>query len=166
MVKPILDMTCGSRMFWWNKRNPLAVFMDKRREDYTITYHNTGRNPYDKEIEIAPDIKWDWAKWKLPFPDETFSLVVFDPPHLIRAGKRSWLAKKYGTLTDDWQADLKHGMDEAMRVLIPYGTVVFKWNDDQINLTEVLKALGREPLFGDKRSKTHWLIFMKEKATK
>ena len=162
MSKPILDMTAGSRMFWWDKHNPLVIFMDRRREKYSITYHNAGRRPLDKEIEIAPDVQWDWAKNGLPYPDASFSLFVFDPPHLIRAGKSSWLAKKYGVLTDHWQTDLKRGMDEAMRVLVPFGTVVFKWNDDQIGLPEVLRAIGREPIFGDKKAKTHWLLFMKE----
>ena len=161
-MKPILDMTAGSRMFWWDKHNPLAIFMDKRRETFTVTYHNAGRQPFDKEIEIAPDVQWDWAKGGLPYDDGSFSLVVFDPPHLVRAGKTSWLAKKYGVLTEHWQEDLKRGMDEDMRVLVPYGTVMFKWNDDQIKLPELLRALEREPIFGDKRSKTHWLVFMKE----
>lgn len=74
----------------------------------------------------------------------------------------SWLARKYGVLDEDWQNQLKRGMDEAMRVLKPYGTVMFKWNDDQIKLSEVLKAIGRKPIFGDKKAKTHWLVFMKE----
>lgn len=161
-MKPILDMTAGSRMFWWDKHNPLAIFLDKRRETFTITYHNAGREPFDKEIEIAPDVQWDWAKKGLPFGKNQFSLVVFDPPHLLHAGKTSWLARKYGVLDEDWQNQLKRGMDEAMRVLKPYGTVMFKWNDDQIKLSEVLKAIGRKPIFGDKKAKTHWLIFMKE----
>lgn len=162
MSKPILDMTAGSRMFWWDRHNPLAIFMDRRVEHFTVPDNSHGRSNGTREIEIAPDVKWDWAKDVLPYPDASFSLVVFDPPHLIRAGKSSWLARKYGVLTDHWQEDLKRGMDEAMRVLVPFGTVVIKWNDDQVKLSEVLKALDREPLFGDKRSKTHWLIFMKE----
>ncbi|RUS38515.1 SAM-dependent methyltransferase [Lacticaseibacillus paracasei] len=161
-MKPILDMTAGSRMFWWDKHNPLAVFLDKRRETFTVTYHNAGREPFDKEIEIEPDVQWDWAKKDLPFENNQFSLVVFDPPHLLHAGKTSWLARKYGVLDEDWQNQLKRGMDEAMRVLKPYGTVMFKWNDDQIKLSEVLKAIGRKPIFGDKKAKTHWLVFMKE----
>ncbi|EAE5327699.1 SAM-dependent methyltransferase, partial [Listeria monocytogenes] len=27
---------------------------------------------------------------------------------------------------------------------------------------EILKVIDHEPLFGNKRSKTHWLVFMKE----
>lgn len=49
-----------------------------------------------------------------------------------------------------------------MRVLKPFGTLVFKWNEDQIPLKAVLAAIGEKPLFGNRRAKTHWLIFMKE----
>jgi hypothetical protein len=57
--------------------------------------------------------------------------------------------------------DIKAGFDECMRVLDTNGILIFKWNEDQIKLREVLNVLGKEPLIGDKRSKTHWLIFMK-----
>jgi len=48
-----------------------------------------------------------------------------------------------------------------MRVLKENGTLVFKWNEDQVKLKDVLDAIGYRPLFGDKRSKTYWLVFMK-----
>lgn len=35
-MTPILDMTAGSRMFWWNKHNPLTTFLDRRREIITV----------------------------------------------------------------------------------------------------------------------------------
>ena len=88
-------------------------------------------------------------------------MVVFDPPHLIKAGANSWLATKYGLLSEDWEKQLKEGFDECMRVLDQYGTLIFKWNDDQIKLSEVLKVFGQKPLFGDKRSKKHLCVFMK-----
>ena len=49
-----------------------------------------------------------------------------------------------------------------MRVLKPNGTLIFKWNEQQIKLSEILKAIDYKPLFGNKRSDTHWLVFMKE----
>ena len=33
--KLILDACCGSRMFWFDKHNPLALFVDKRSEIVT-----------------------------------------------------------------------------------------------------------------------------------
>lgn len=154
-MTPILDMTAGSRMFWWDKHNPLVAFIDKRNEVYT--FMDRGK---ERTIEIKPDVVADWTHG-LPFENESFNLVVFDPPHLLRAGKSSWLAKKYGVLDDSWKTDINKGFHEAMRVLKPYGTIMFKWNDEQIKLSEVLKCIDYKPLFGDKRSKTHWLFFMK-----
>ena len=60
----------------------------------------------------------------------------FDLPHLLKAGDNSWLAKKYGKLTDEWEIDIKQGFDECMRVLKPNGTLIFKWNEQQIKLRE------------------------------
>lgn len=48
-----------------------------------------------------------------------------------------------------------------MRVLEPNGLLVFKWNEDQIKLSEVLREFHQKPLLGDKRGKTRWIIFMK-----
>lgn len=110
--------------------------------------------------ELAkPDIKMDFRE--MPFSDNTFKIVVFDPPHLKQAGSESWLAKKYGVLPKDWKPYLKAGFDECMRVLEPDGILVFKWNEEQIKLNDVLKEFGKEPLLGDQRGKTRWILFMK-----
>lgn len=154
MTKHVLDMTAGSRMMWFDKNNSLATFVDKRVQHEEL--------PSGHVIDVRPDIVADWTLG-LPFEDESYNLVMFDPPHLIHAGDNSWLAKKYGKLdTDNWQEIIRLGFNEAMRVLKPYGTLVFKWNDSQIILPELLKEIPYEPLFGQKRQKTHWLVFMKE----
>lgn len=150
--KSILDACCGSRMFWFNKGNPDVTFMDERTVD-TLLSDN-------RRLIVNPDIVADFRD--MPFEDSSFYMVVFDPPHLIRAGKDSWLLKKYGMLNPrTWDKDLRKGFDECMRVLKPHGTLIFKWNTEQISMQKVLKALGEQPLFGDKRSKTRWLVFMK-----
>lgn len=152
MPKNILDACCGSRMFWFNRQHPDAVYMDNRQLDTTLC---DGR-----KLVISPDVVADFRH--MPFADNTFSLVVFDPPHLVRAGEKSWLVAKYGRLDrETWPRDLREGFAECMRVLKPCGTLVFKWNEDQIKSSEVLEAIGQTPLFGDRRSKTHWMIFMK-----
>ncbi len=155
MIPPILDMTAGSRMMWFDRDNENVVFVDKRRCYERL---DTGH-----VINVQPDVLADWSnKQGLPFSDNSFYLVLFDPPHLIHAGGNSWLAKKYGTLNaDNWQAIIQTGFNEAMRVLKPYGTLVFKWNDSQIALPDLLAEIPYEPLFGQKRQKTHWLVFMK-----
>lgn len=152
LEKQILDVCCGSRMFWFNKHNEHTVFMDNRILHDILC---DGR-----KLDIEPDIVGDFRK--IPFDNNTFHMVVFDPPHLLKAGDNSWLAKKYGKLSETWPEDLKQGFSECMRVLKPYGTLIFKWNEQQIKLSEILKAIEYEPLFGNKRSDTHWLVFMKE----
>lgn len=100
----------------------------------------------------------------MPFLDKSFKLVVFDPPHLLKVGKNSWLAKKYGKLPEDWPRVIKKGIDECFRVLDDYGVLIFKWNEDQITVREVLSAINRQPLFGHttgRHGKTMWMCFMK-----
>lgn len=147
----ILDACCGSRMFWFDKSNEDVVFMDNRQIEDTLC---DGR-----KLEIKPDIVADFRK--MPFQNNTFRLAVFDPPHLIRAGEKSWLAKKYGKLGPGWKQDLSQGFSECMRVLKDGGVLVFKWNEDQVKLKELENIFPCPPLFGNKRSKTHWIIFMK-----
>lgn len=87
-MKRVLDATCGSRMIWFDKQHPNVLYMDNRQLSTTLC---DGR-----VLNVHPDIVADFRD--MPFEDNTFYLVVFDPPHLIRAGDNSWLAKKYGTL--------------------------------------------------------------------
>lgn len=111
-------------------------------------------------LEIKPDVVGDFRE--MPFSDGEFRLVVFDPPHLIHAGESSWLAKKYGKLDrKTWRDDLKAGFRECFRVLEPGGVLVFKWCEDQVSTAEVLKLASHEPLFGHRRGKTVFLVFMK-----
>ncbi|MFT8319309.1 MAG: SAM-dependent methyltransferase [Bacillus sp. (in: firmicutes)] len=138
-------------MFWFDKQHEDVVYMDNRQLSDTLC---DGR-----QLIVAPDIIADFRN--MPFEDNSFYLVVFDPPHLLKAGEDSWLAKKYGKLGQDWQRDIAAGFNECMRVLKPNGTLIFKWNEDQIRLPAILKAIDAKPLFGNRRSKTHWLVFMK-----
>ena len=150
-MKKILDVCCGSKMFWFNKNREDTVYMDNREYEDILC---DGR-----KIEIKPDVVANFKK--IPFPDNSFKLVVFDPPHLLRVGDNSWLKKKYGKLDNSWPQDIKKGFEECFRVLEPFGILIFKWNEEQIKLSEILKLTKIEPLFGNKRAKTHWLVFMK-----
>lgn len=156
-MKPILDACCGSRMFWFDKENPLTVFADIRDESHVLC---DGR-----KLEVRPDVLMDFKA--MPFADKTFKLVVFDPPHLRNAGEKGWQRKKYGSLDSNWPDEIKRGFDECMRVLDDWGVLIFKWNEHSIKVSEVIKAIGRRPLFGHKTiqtSKTHWMAFIKEPA--
>ena len=138
-------------MFWFDKAEPHTVYMDNREFEDTLC---DGR-----ALSVKPDVVADFRN--IPYPSNSFSLVVFDPPHLLHAGDNSWLAKKYGKLREDWQEDIAQGFSECMRVLKPNGTLIFKWNEEQIPAADLLKAIGQKPLFGNRRSKTHWMVFMK-----
>ena len=115
-----------------------------------------------QSLVIEPDTLIDFRA--LPYPNGSFMLVAFDPPHLVRAGPRSWLAAKYGKLSDTWQDDLSNGFSECFRVLDDNGVLVFKWNETQIKVAEVLALTPVQPLFGHlsgRKGLTHWLVFMK-----
>ena len=153
-MKYILDACCGSKMFYFNKENENVIFMDNRQVSEILC---DGR-----KLEIKPDVVADFRH--MPFGNNTFKVVVFDPPHLVNVGKSSWLAKKYGKLSkESWRTDIEQGFNECMRVLDIYGVLIFKWNEEQIKLKEILNIINYKPLFGNKRAKTHWLVFVKEK---
>lgn len=151
----VLDPCCGSRMFWADRQNQDVIFGDIRSEYHILC---DGRI-----LSIAPDVILDFTA--LPFADGQFKLVVFDPPHLHTAGPKSWMAAKYGKLHfDTWRDDLRAGFSECFRVLGDDGTLVFKWNETQIKIGEVLKLTEIQPLFGHlsgRKGLTHWLVFMK-----
>ena len=154
-MKKICDVTCGSKMFWFDKQNPNVVFCDKRG----VPYHEYYPGRY---IEIKPDVICDFTA--LPFDDNTFKLVVFDPPHLKWAGQSSWIALKYGRLEENWPQMIHDGFRECMRILDNYGVLIFKWSEIQIPLKDILPLFPIPPLFGHRSGKnmnTHWLCFMK-----
>jgi len=152
--KLILDACCGSRMMWFDKENPLAVFSDIREVDTVLCD--------ERPLRIKPDLLADFRE--LPFADESFRMVVLDPPHMKKLGEKTWMAQKYGVLLPTWREDIRQGVNECIRVLKPYGTLIFKWNEAQVKLTDVLEIIDHKPLFGHtsgKHGKTIWLAFMK-----
>jgi ubiquinone/menaquinone biosynthesis C-methylase UbiE len=151
----VLDPCCGSRMFWFDKQDQRVLFGDIRSEQHTLC---DGR-----ALNITPDIAMDFRA--MPFADESFKLIVFDPPHLTRCGPQGWMGKKYGILGADWREDIRRGFAECFRVLATDGVLIFKWADVQVPVSELLKLTPHKPLFGHKsgkREKTHWMTFMKE----
>lgn len=157
MTKKILDVTCGSRSIWFDKHHPAAVYCDIREERFDGLWK--GKNSV---VDICPDVICSFTD--LPFPDESYSLVIFDPPHLIRAKETSWLVKKYGKLDDNWPQMLRDGFQECMRVLKPDGVMIFKWSEHDIPAEKVWKAIGQKPLFwhhSGKKMGTFWGCFMK-----
>lgn len=156
-MKHVLDVTAGSRMMWFSPEDHRVVFLDSRVERQELCD--------DRVLTISPDVQADFRC--LPFPDESFALVVFDPPHLRKLGLSSWTAAKYGALLSSWREDIAQGFDEAFRVLRETGILIFKWNEDQIPTNDILALTSVKPLFGHRsgrRSKTQWIVFMKPEA--
>lgn len=174
-MKKILDACCGGRMFYFDKQDKRVLFCDNRRIKTTLCD--------DREFEVNPDVQCDFTN--MPFEDNTFKLVVFDPPHLTRntgkgkykefygslseiATPTGWQQIKYGALYNSWPDMLTKGFKECFRVLEPNGILIFKWNETDIKVSEILKLTNEKPIFGHKsgkRSNTHWICFMKEEDT-
>lgn len=158
--KVILDVTCGSRGIWFDKENPYTIYADKRRYQEEGVF---GKRQAKDTINVNPDVIADFEN--LPFEDNTFGLVVFDPPHLV--GKdESWLKKKYGYYesTEEAIQSVSRGINECMRVLKPNGVLIFKWSEIEIPTRDIISKCGYMPLFGHRSGKkmnTHWLTFMK-----
>lgn len=161
-VKQVLDPCCGSRMMWFDRKSPSVVFGDIRSETLTVTDNSRGNRSGVRTLKIEPDTLMDFRA--IPYQDGSFKLVAFDPPHLVHAGPRSWLAAKYGKLSNDWREDIRKGFAECFRVLASDGVLVFKWNETQVPLKDVLELTDMKPLFGHtsgRKGLTHWLVFMK-----
>ena len=174
---PILDTCCGGKMFYFDKHDDRVLFQDIRKIETTL---------YDgRHFEVNPDVQADFTN--MPYPDESFSMVVFDPPHLLRNVGKSKFADIYGSLNPkarptgyqqikygalgnlDWREMLSKGFAECFRVLRKGGFLIFKWNETDIKVSEILKLTQEKPVFGHisgKRANTHWICFMKEDCNK
>lgn len=154
--KFILDVCCGLRAFWFDKKHPNTIYLDKRERE-------KGFDDFRPTFCIKPDMIADFRD--LPFEDKSFKMVIMDPPHIIAKEESFRMVRYYGSLDKEtWKDDIKKGFDECWRVLEDYGTLIFKWNEASIKKKEVLDVLERQPLFGHpngSRVPTHWLCFMK-----
>lgn len=71
--KQVLDPCCGGRSFYFDPGNPDVLMCDLHPRESTLC---DGR-----VFRCEPDLVSDFAD--MPFGDESFNLVVFDPPHLV-----------------------------------------------------------------------------------
>lgn len=157
-MKRILDACCGGKMFYFDKNDPRVLFQDIRKVKTTLCDGRT--------FEVNPDVVADFTD--MPYPDASFRMVVFDPPHLKYTGSKKeldgWQMVKYGALQHGWKDVIAKGFSECFRVLEPGGFLIFKWNETDVKVSEVLKLTPHKPIFGHisgKRSNTHWIFFMK-----
>ena len=159
----VVDVCCGSRMFWFDRKDPRAIFADNRRETHVLPDASSKNG--SRILEVNPDIIADFTH--LPWPDNQIAMVVFDPPHLVHAGKKGWQAKKYGKLEGDWKEMLRLGFAECFRVLRSEGTLIFKWSEYDVPVSQILALTPERPLVGQrcgKAAKTHWIVFLKSKV--
>lgn len=158
MNKKVLDVCCGPKGMWFDKHDERALYLDRRSETLKIIR----KDGCNRSVIISPDIIGDFTCIKQP--DNEFSIVVFDPPHIPQNKTNGGIIKSYGSLTGDWKDMLKKGFSECFRVLKPDGVLIFKWNECRIPVKEILELTNEKPLFGHKSGKamrTHWICFMK-----
>lgn len=148
----ILDLSAGNRAMWFDKKNPLVTFLDRRSE-------------------VQPDFVCDTRS----IPDEVgndFDLIVFDPPH-VNFGKNGRMVKIYGhSTTKEILETIEGSAAEAHRVSKDTALMAFKWNDHSISLDRALKLMEKYwcPLFGSHmrnrggaaaRSQSFWVLLRK-----
>ena len=155
-MKLVLDPASSTRSFYFDKKDSRVLFGDIReKETHLLTNNQT--------IHIEPDEVMDFRD--IPYPDESFQCVVFDPPHRFNLSSESDFIKKYGSLDRErWQEDISKGFTECFRVLKTNGTLIFKWSEVSIPLKEILTLTHHKPVLGHpsgKRMGTHWVLFIK-----
>jgi SAM-dependent methyltransferase len=158
----VLDACCGSRKFWFDPEYPGALFIDVRQE--RSSFKDPSKPDGIRWVDVNPDQVADFRD--MPFEDESFRVVVFDPPHIKfnRTARGSLNEINYGTLGVNWKKDLRAGFRECFRVLKPEGVLIFKWAETNIPLPQVLALTDQRPLIGNQMPKvsgTHWITFLK-----
>ena len=156
----ILDATCGAKQMWYQKNHPFVTYMDKRKGKVFYQYPNSNKK---YKLKFNPDIQCEWED--MPFPDEYFDMVIFDPPHILQKKESGCLAMKYSVLNPKtWKVDLKVGINQCFRVLKKNGTFILKWDECCMDLSDIIKLFPYPPLFGTrtgKNNKNIWLLFLK-----
>ncbi len=125
-MKPILDATAGNRAYRKNKNPPHTVFMDK-----------------EMGLSRPPDIFGVWQH--LPFRDDVFQHVEFDPAH-SKFGRKSIHMNPLGhgqkgggtwwsSLETGWIGTFFKAQKEFARVS---DILCFKWNTTSHALEKVL----------------------------
>ena len=154
--KQILDVCCGGRMFYKDKQDSRVLFCDKRELETTLCD--------GKKFVVKPDMVADFKN--LPFDDESFSLVIFDPPHCLKINDKSFIVAKYGKLPLEYKLELSLGFRECWRVLKHNGTLIFKWSEVEIKIDDILSLFTETPVIKQNTAnKSHFCVFFKTFTT-
>lgn len=132
----ILDATCGSRAMyegWHTKLNEDLICIDRRRADFSF---KSPSNWVKSNVKVAPSIQADLRF--LPFKDNIFNMILFDPPHTANV-LESIIAKKYGSWDDRERVrTLRVANKEFPRVLKVNGFLILKTFSRQFPIFEAL----------------------------
>ena len=142
----ILDATAGSRGIWYQKDLPFVTWMDKREGTF-VHYVSPKRKRY---YNVKPDLVATWDN--MPFEKETFDMVVFDPPHLVKkpSKTKSRMEIQYSYLDKDtWRGTLQTAFKELFKVLKPNGFLVLKWCENNIRIMDIIKLSPYPPMFAN-----------------
>ena len=164
----ILDATCGFKGIWYQKNHPFVTFLDIRQGHTQNTKRMKFKNR--RHFKLNPNVIADFKF--LPFVDDCFDMVIFDPPHYIVNTKKekSILELRYGYFYEsEYKSQLKHAFSELFRVLKYKGIFIFKWCEIHKKLDEILPLIPYTPLFGSRvgqKNNTHWIVFIKHRLEK
>ena len=164
----ILDATCGTKAMWYEKNHPFVTYIDIRKGHFF--YWNKKKARKATQFKINPDILMDFTN--LNFPDCSFDMVIFDPPHFVRKNKednKNAMTERYGSLlSENWKQVLQKGINELFRVLRPEGIFIFKWSETDKSIDSVMKLFPYKPILGNKNrfnprrdKESFWLVFLK-----
>jgi len=118
-MKPCLDATAGYRMMWPTKQMEGWVYLDKRPE-------------------VKPDLVAMWSN--LPFRDNVFEVIMFDPPHLIDRGGMGKIIQKMREKYTTWsrRKDVAPTIFKAAKEFSRVGNIlILKWYDDKVSLWQL-----------------------------
>jgi hypothetical protein len=130
----ILDATAGNRHIWGKNKYPEGVvFFDK-----------------ETNLKIPADVIGTWDK--LPFPDNSFDCIIFDPPHVTHFSETSihLNPKEDGKVWGCWWGGFKgknHMVREIYKAQREFSRVssrlCLKWNDNGVGVDPILTLFDR-----------------------
>jgi len=168
----ILDATCGPKGMYHGLTRQFTteeiIFIDVRKGTFTSI------NYPDKSVTVQPDILADDRH--LPFRDNTFTLIIFDPPH-GQYSMKSYLGPRFGGLTSrELRYLFIYANIEFHRVLKTPGYLLIKCVDSDDYDYKVKRAFTNFKLLLDikypsqahtkgSKTNTHWLLYVKRPSS-